>query len=66
MITIKQSNNKITTIDIAKRVKETYKEDTDIQQLSDEQIENEYISYITDYGTDSPIIECMVENIFEM
>ena len=66
MITIKQSNNKVTTIDIAKIVKETYKEDTDIQQLSDEQIENEYIAYITNYGVDTPIVECIVDNLMEM
>lgn len=66
MITIKQSNNKVTTIDIAKIVKETYKEDTDVQQLSDEQIENEYIAYITNYGVDTPIVECIVDNLMEM
>lgn len=66
MITIKQNNNKVTTIDIAKIVKETYKEDTDVQQLSDEQIENEYIAYITNYGVDTPIVECIVDNLMEM
>lgn len=66
MITIKQSNNKVTTIDIAKLVKETYKEDTDVQRLSDKQIENEYIAYITNYGVDAPIIECIVDNLLKV
>lgn len=65
MITIKQSNNKVTTIDIAKLVKETYKEDTDVQRLSDKQIENEYISYITNYGVNTPIVECIVDNLMK-
>lgn len=63
MIKITKSNGKVVELNLKERLTALGYNSTEITTLTEEQLEDEFVEYVTDYGLDSPILDCITENL---
>ena len=63
MIKITKANGKVVELNLKESLTALGYNSTEITTLTEEQLEDEFVEYVTDYGLDSPILDCITENL---